>query len=188
MSSARRRPLAVASVAVVTALVLGGCGTSFSAQTNQQYQPGVGANARGDIDAMNTLLVANPDGSATLSTALQNNLKKDQTLSSVTVTTLDDQELEVTAPDEQLPLKPGYLTQVGTSDPAGIFIVDKDAPAGLYVKVTLTFSDSSPITVEAPVVDRTSEYADVVQSPSEAATSDEDAASRTEDTTTGDGQ
>lgn len=193
MSSARRRPLAAASLAVVTALALTGCGTSFDAQTNQQYQPGEGANVKGDVDSMNTLLVTNPDGSATLSAALQNNLDEEQTLSSVTVTTLDDEELEVEAPDEQLPLKPGFLTTLGGSDPAGVFIVPEDAPDGLYVKVTLTFSDSPPVTVEAPVVPRTSEYATVVEAPekdSSSETADEDSTepTSTEDTTTGDGQ
>ncbi|AWB91238.1 hypothetical protein C3E78_02810 [Aeromicrobium chenweiae] len=162
-------------------LGLAGCGTGFGAQTNQQYQPGVGANVRGDVDSMNTLLVANPDGSATLSAALQNNLDEDQDLSSVSVTTLDDKELQVTAPDEQLPLKPGYLTTLGGDDPAGVYVVDKDVPSGIYVKITLSFSDSSPVTIEAPVVDRTTEYASVVEGPDETPAEKESTSKSTSD-------
>src|SRR4051794_15688522 len=77
VSPVRRRRLAAASLAVTTMLSLGACGTGFSAQTNQVYQPAVGADARGDVDALNTLLVANPNGSATVSVGLQNNLTED---------------------------------------------------------------------------------------------------------------
>lgn len=156
-------------------LALGGCGTSFDAQTNQVYQPGVGANGRGDIDALHALVVANADGTATLSAALENNLDEEQSLSSVTVATLGGEELQVTGPDGELPLAPGQLTTLGGLDPAGVFIIDEDAVAGAYVEITFTFSDSAPMTLEAPVVTRTSEFAGVVEAPEDEPATEEPA-------------
>lgn len=142
---------------------MGGCGTGFDAQTNQVYQPAVGANARGDVDVLNTLLVANPDGSATISAGLQNNLDDVERLSSVSVTTFDDEPLTVRSPRIALPLEPGLLTTIGTEDSA-VFLVEEGAEEGAYVKVTFTFADSAPLTIEAPVVARNSEYDDVAAS------------------------
>lgn len=147
-------------------LALGGCGTGFNAQTNQVYQPAVGANARGDVDALNTLLVGNSDGSATLSVDLINNLDKTQQLSSVNVTTLDDKPLEVRSPKILLPLEPNQPTTLGDVKDSIVFVVTKGAEPGYYAKVTFTFTDSGPLTVEAPVVARTSEYDSVAGSAS----------------------
>lgn len=164
MTSVRRRALAAAALTVTAGLTLSACGTSFGAQTNKVYQPAVGANARGEVDVLNTLLVANPDGSATVSAGVVNNADTEQTLSSVEVTTLDDETLKVEdVTKTQLPLKPGVFNLVGSSTDAGGFRVD-DAEPGLYVKVTFTFSDSSPVTIEAPVVARTAEYDNITGS------------------------
>ncbi|MEJ7635943.1 hypothetical protein [Aeromicrobium sp.] len=159
-STVRRRRIAAAALAVTAALTLGGCGTGFDAQTNQRYQAGVGANHHGEMDVLNTLLVANEDGSATFSTSIVNNGNADQTLSSVEVTTLDDQPLEVSSTKTLLPLQADVLSVVGGAADAGGFLVS-DAATGAYVKVTLTFSDAAPVTIEAPVVARTAEYEQV---------------------------
>lgn len=158
--------MAAASLALATMLALGGCGTGFNAQTNQVYQPAVGANARGDVDAMNTLFVGNADGSATLSVDLQNNLKEEQQLSSVSVTTLDDKPLNVRSPKNLLPLEPGVLTSLGDVKDSQVFVVSEGAKPGFYVKVTFTFTESASLTVEAPVVARTAEYDSVAGSAS----------------------
>ncbi len=147
-------------------LALGACGTGFSAQTNQVYQPAVGANARGDVDALNTLLVANSNGTATLSVGLQNNLDEAQQLSSVEVTTLDDKALTVRSPKILLPLEPHELTTLGGVKGSLVFVVTEGADPGKYVKVTFTFTDSGSLTVEAPVVARTAEYDSVAGSAS----------------------
>ena len=158
MSTVRRRRLAATALATTALLALGACGTGFSAQTNQVYQAGVGANHRGDIDVMNTLFVANEDGSATLSAAIVNNTKAEDELSSITVTTLDDKQLPV-GDSEPVKLPAGDLTS------AEGFWITKGATAGDYVKVTLTFSTTAPVTIEAPVVTRTEQYADVASEP-----------------------
>ena len=166
MSTVRRRRLAATALATTALLALGACGTGFSAQTNQVYQAGVGANHRGDLDVLNTLFVANEDGSATLSASIVNNTDAEDELESVDVTTLDGKPLEVRSTEKRLPLKPGILSLVGGASDAGGFWITKGATAGNYVKVTLTFTDAAPITIEAPVVTRTAEYEKVSGAPS----------------------
>lgn len=139
-------------------MVLGACSFGFNAQTNKVYQAGVGANHRGEIDVLNTLLVVNDDKSATLSAALVNNTDSDQSLSSVTVTTLDDKELPVRSTKLLLPLPQGVLTNAGGDSDAGGFRVTRGVTQGDYVKVTLTFTDAADVTIEAPAVARTAEY------------------------------
>ena len=66
MSTVRRRRIAATALATTALLSLGACGTSFNAQTSKVYQAAVGADHRGELDVMNTQLVANDDGSATI--------------------------------------------------------------------------------------------------------------------------
>ena len=163
MSPVRRRGLSAAALAVTAGLTLGACGTSFSAQTNQIYQPAVGANARGDVDSHNTQLVGNADGSATLSAALVNNLDDDQTLTSVEVSNEEGDVLTVRAPKTALPLPSGELIMIGGAATSA-YIVAEGADPGDNVVVTYTFSDSGPLSVTSPVVaraDHAAEYEDV---------------------------
>jgi len=165
VSTVRRRRLAATALATTALLALGACGTGFSAQTNQVYQAGTGANHRGEMDVLNTLLVSNDDGSATLSAGIVNNSKDVQELTGVTATTLDDKPLEVSSTDKYVSLPVDSLTTIGGVADAGGFAILKGATAGAYVKVTLTFGDAAPVTIEAPVVARTAEYESVGGAP-----------------------
>ncbi|MBC7631088.1 hypothetical protein [Aeromicrobium sp.] len=158
MSSSRRRRLSAATTAVATVLALGACSRGFDAQTNQIYQPGVGANHRGEIDVLNTLFVSNANTTATLSASIVNNTGSSQTLSSVTVSTLNDEPLKVRAAKSPLQLPQDRQATAGGASDAGGFVVTGGAIAGQYVKVTLMFSDAGPVTIKAPVVARTPEY------------------------------
>jgi hypothetical protein len=161
VSTVRRRTLAATALAASATLILGGCGTGFGAQTNQVYQAAVGADHRGEIDVLNTLLVANDDKSATLSAGLINNTDTEQSVSAVTATTMDGAKLQVSSLKTLLSLPANRFSPVGGATDAGGFrIVDSPTP-GTYVRVTLTFTDSAPVTVEAPIVARTAEYDDV---------------------------
>ncbi len=155
MSSVRRR--LAATFAATALLALSACG--FDAQTNQQYQAAVGANSHGDVDVLNAMLVANDDGSATVSAALVNKTDDEQRLASVTVTTLAGEELVVRSPKlPPLPLPADVLTNLGSAGDTISYSVTQGAKAGFYVKVTFTFSGTSPVTIEAPVVARTAAY------------------------------
>ena len=165
MSTVRRRRLAATALATTALLALGACGTSFNAQTSKVYQAAVGADHRGELDVMNTQLVANDDGSATLSASIVNNTKTEQKLESVTATTLGGEELTVIKRGESLALPSDVGTIVGAvASPSGFWIT-KGADAGHYVRLTLTFTDAAPVTIEAPVVSRTSEYDEVATAP-----------------------
>lgn len=153
MSSLRRRRLSAAALAVTAGLTLSACGTGFDAQTNQVYQPAVGANERGEVEAHNAQLVGNSDGSATLSVAVVNTLDEEQTLLSVEVSDAEGETLTVTAPKAPLPLPGGALTTLGSAE-EGVYVVTEGAEPGDYVTVTLTFSESGPLTIETPVVAR----------------------------------
>lgn len=154
MSSVRRRRLTAVSLTVVAGLTLTACGTSFDAQTNQVYQPAVGANERGEVESHNTLLVANRDGSATLSAGVTSTLDADQTLTKVTVTDEAGETLSVQAPKSALTLPAGALVTLGGVTTDSVFVVTSGADPGAYVRITYTFSDSSPLEVRAPVVAR----------------------------------
>ena len=135
-------------------LALSACGTSFGAQTNQVYQPAVGANERGEVESHNTLLVANRDGSATLSAGVLNTLADAQPLTGVEVTAESGDNLTVTSPDTQLELPSKKLVTLGGVVDGSVFIVTEGAEPGAYVNITYTFGDSGPLTVRAPVVSR----------------------------------
>lgn len=173
VSTVRRRRSAAAALATVAALTLTGCGTGFNAQTNQVYQPGVGANHRGEIDVLGTVLVANDDGSATLSAGVINKTDTKQTLESVTATTLADRPLEMQSGAAVLPI--GVLSTLGSGSDTGTYLISGGAPAGSYVRLTLKFSDAGPVSIEAPVVARTGEYADIAEGSSDATQPAEDA-------------
>lgn len=164
MTSVRRRRLSAATLVAIAGLTLSACGTGFDAQTNQVYQPAVGANARGDVESHNTQLVENGDGSATLSAAVVNTLEDDQTLTGVEVANEDGESLTVRAPKIALPLASGQLVTLGGVDTEGVYVVTEGAEPGDYVTITLSFSDSAPLEIQAPVVaraDHAGEYDDV---------------------------
>lgn len=154
MSSVRRR--LAATIAASTLLALSACG--FEAQTNQQYQAAVGANTHGDVDVLNAVVVANDDGSGTISTGFVNNTDAEQSLSSVSATTMSGEELPVRGLRLLLPLPKDQLASLGLSSDSGGFRITEGVEAGYYVKLTFSFTDSAPVTIEAPVVTRTAEY------------------------------
>ena len=165
MSTVRRRRLAATALATTALLALGGCGTGFSAQTNQVYQAGVGANHRGEIDVLNTLFVANEDGSATLSAAIVNNTRG---RADAVVRHGHDPRRQGSSrsqPKLRCPLPRACSPRSAARHDAGGFLISKGATAGDYVKVTLTFEHAAPVTIEAPVVTRTAEYAEVASAP-----------------------
>jgi hypothetical protein len=156
-----RRPITLAAAVAAAALALGGCSdTNFGAQTNQQYQPAVGANHRGDVNVLNTLLVANGNGSATVSAGVVNTTDDTDAITGITATTLGGDQLRVTGPESDVAIDPETNVALGRTGEEAVFVV-ADAPVGQYVRLTVTFETAQPATIEAPVVTRTEAYADV---------------------------
>ena len=164
MTSARSSWLrtAAATLIAVTALALAGCGgTGDNAQTNQQYQAGVGANLRtGEVQLYNALAVDNADGTATLSTVVVNTTGKTQKLDSASATTTSGGEpVEV----NMAPAIIGPRDSFNTGPAATVVFTGGTVESGDYITLTMTFDRAGDVTIEAPVVDRTEMYADVAR-------------------------
>lgn len=157
-----RRRTTVSAVAAAAVLGLSACGTSFNAQTNQQYQAAEGANQRGEVDAMNTVLVADEDGTGVLAAGLVNKTDSAQKLTRVTITTSDGKQLTVDAPAEAVTIAPGKIVSLGQTE-ADAFSVPDGAAAGRYVTVTFSFSHARDTEVDAPSAARSDTYENIVK-------------------------
>ena len=156
-----RRPIVAAAAAATATLVLSGCSdTNFSAQTNQQYQAAVGANVTGEVDVLNTLLVANPDGSATISAGLVNHEDDEDAVTGVSAQTLSGSNLPVTVVEDGVTLPFDRLAPLGREGEPGIYTVS-GAPIGQYVRIVVSFENAPESTIEAPVVVRSEIYDEI---------------------------
>ncbi|MEO6470395.1 MAG: hypothetical protein ABIR57_01100 [Aeromicrobium sp.] len=160
MNSVRLRRTSAAAVAVTAVLTLGGCGTGFSAQTNQQYDAGVGSNERGrHVQVLNALFVDNGDKTATFSASVLNRDAQTHILTGVEVTAENGAALTATfATPRELKTDTPYVP--GTE---GDIILTGPIPAGGFVKITLNFDNAAPVTINSPVVARTPMYASVAK-------------------------
>jgi hypothetical protein len=146
-------------VVAAAALGLGGCaGTGVDAQTNAQYQAGVGANVRsGEIQLFNALAVDNGDGTATFSAAILNTGDSAAKLAGAAAKTSDGTKVDVTtAPAIVDAGKPFNIGKAGA-----VVLQGKGVEAGDYVTVKLAFNGGRSATVDAPVVARSAIYDDV---------------------------
>jgi copper(I)-binding protein len=147
-----------AAVAVVLVPALAGCSTNFSAQTDQVYNPSVGSNARGgEVEALGVTVVSGSAGTGTLSATLVSNSDKPESLSAVTIggasATINGSGVTV-QPRGNLNLSTDGNVRVTGGDTSTIV-------AGKWVDVQLTFTGLPPVTVKAPVVRPTGDYASV---------------------------
>jgi hypothetical protein len=155
------RRCVVAGAGLLAAGTLAGCGTGTDAQTNEIYNPAVGVNARSaDVNVLNLLVVADPDGSGTVSTALVNQSTEPDQLTAVTASN-EGQELTVDAQGLPLDLEAGRLTTLETASP--VFV--QDVAPGYFLTLSLTFANSEPVQIDVPVVERTDMYASVPTAP-----------------------
>ena len=164
MTSARSPRLrsAAAPLLAATLIALAGCsGTGMDAQTNQQYQPGVGANLRtGQVQLYNALVVDNGDNTATLSTVIVNTSEGTQKLDAASATTSDGTSVESQIGPALI--GPGDSFNTG---PEATVAFQGDMTAGDYVTITLAFDRAGDVTIDAPVVTRSKMYADVAENP-----------------------
>lgn len=169
----RHRRTLVATAVVAAVLSTGACGTSFNAQTNQQYQAAVGADDReADIQVLNALLVVSTNGAATLSATLVNKTDSDQRLTSATLVDGEGNELELVSTDsEDLEIVPGQARTLGQTEeaarqsPSKVYTTSGIDLIGLYYTLTLTFNGADDVEIRIPSVTRTSVYADVALPP-----------------------
>ena len=166
MTSARslRPRVAAATLFAATAVALAGCtGTGVDAQTNQQYQAGVGANLRtGQVQLYNTLAVDNGDGTATLSTVIVNTTDETQKLDTTSATAMGSGEQIAV---EAAPAIIGPGDSFNTGPAATVVLTGGIVEAGDYITLTLAFDKAGEVTIEAPVVTRTTMYSEVAKEP-----------------------
>lgn len=161
-----RLSLGLGFAAAAAAFGVVGCGSNFDAQSQQPYQPAVGVSDRsGQIFAINSLVVTDGQGNGTVVSALINETDAEDTLQSVTAA--DDLGHGLKAqplPDGGIPLPPRQAVQLATDGSARLN--SGDLEAGRFVSLTFTFASAAPVTVDVPVVNKTSSYADVPVGPS----------------------
>lgn len=167
MPTVRTRRLTAATMILAASLGLSACGTGGGAATNQQYQPGIGANLRtGDVQLYNALLVAGSDDTVAFSAGLLNTSDTAQTLESVTIAPLNGSGSVTAEPSTAVELAPRQLFTVGSAgELAGID--GAVLPVGRYADVTLTFSGAGQVEISVPIVARNASYADVAETPSD---------------------
>lgn len=161
--SLARAPRRLSAVAAVVALSLAGCaGTSDDAQTNAQYQAGVGANVRtGSIQLYNALAVDNGDGTATFSAAILNRDNTSAKLTGASAKASDGSKVEVTT----APAIVGAGEVFNTGKAGAVLLSGKKLTSGEYVTVSLKFNRGRKVKVDAPVVARNAIYDDVATGP-----------------------
>jgi hypothetical protein len=151
-----RRTLAAIVLAASAPFALSACGTSFGAQTNQQYQAGIGANLRsGPLGVYNGLFVDNGNGTMTFSGGLLADER--QTIESVSI---DGAAKRL---GRAITVAPNELLTLGTT--GEIVVKTADIEAGDYVTISFTASPAGDVSIEVPVVERTETYADVAKRP-----------------------
>ncbi|HLR85452.1 MAG TPA: hypothetical protein VK059_10920 [Nocardioidaceae bacterium] len=163
----RRSAAALAGVACL--LAMSACGTNFGAQTNQVYQPASGADAYTDeLKLLNVLAVDNADDTATLSATLVNRTGTDDSVTAVSGTDGEGNDIDVQLVD---PVEIPAHGRVKTGEEAQIVVSSDDLTAGYYVNLDFTFENSSPTKVDVPIVTRNEEgvyadaYTDIAEAP-----------------------
>jgi copper(I)-binding protein len=153
----RRR---LASVVLVLAVpALSSCAVSFGAQTDQVYNPSTGVDDRsGAVDVLNALVVSGTTGSgAVIATLVNNDQQRPDELRGVAGSG-SDASLKVT-PGGATTIPAGGLLNLATD--GRIAIRGARVAPGNFVTITFTFARAQAITVQAPVVANSSEYAGV---------------------------
>jgi hypothetical protein len=155
----KRRLSIAAAMVVVAAPALSACG--FALQTDQVYNPAEGVDNRsGQVDILNALIVADKDRTGTVIAGLANNNQ-----------TRADQLVDVSAasPDRGVTVSMGSVRPkipaagyVQLADlPSAIAAKGTEVEAGRFVTLRFTFQNAESVTMDVPVVLRTSEYAGV---------------------------
>lgn len=153
------RAAAPALVGVLLAApFLAACSVNFDAPTDKVYTPSRGVNDRsGAVDVLGVVVVSPSDGTGTVVATLVNNDKvNDDTLVDVAV---DGQTAQFSPAAQNADIPAGG--RINLADGAGVTGSGDGIAAGKFVDVTFAFESAQQITVHAPVVPNTGDYADI---------------------------
>ncbi len=153
-----RRRLALASLPLaVTALT--SCAVNFGAQTDQPYNPSTGVDDRsGEVDVLNALVVSGGAGSGAVIATLVNNDQVHADALRRVAGAGADASVKVT-PGGATAIPHGGLLNLAKS--GRITVTGSQVVPGGVVTLTFSFARAQAITVDAPVVANSSEYAGV---------------------------
>ena len=151
-----------ATLALSALLLITGCGAGPDAQTRltSKLTDGVEANI-GDLRMVNTLLVAQPDGSAVLVGTVVNNGTKSDRISSITTGGFEA-TLTPFAPALNIG---GKAVFSGDSANAIAVFPDLNAKIGDHVLVEFTFSSAGKLKANLLVREKSAEFATVSGAP-----------------------
>ena len=151
-----------ATLALSALLLITGCGAGPDAQTRltSKLTDGVEANI-GDLRMVNTLLVAQPDGSAVLVGTVINNGNKSDRIRSITTGGFDA-TLTPFAPARNIG---GKAVFSGDSANAIAVFTDLNAKIGDHVLVEFTFSGAGKLKANLLVREKSAEFANVSGAP-----------------------
>ncbi|MCL3838535.1 hypothetical protein [Aeromicrobium duanguangcaii] len=156
-----RRTIATVALALTAPFALSACGTSFGAQTNQQYQASEGSDLRtGPVHVYNGLLVDNGDGTATFSGGLL--ATEEQTIEAVS---LEGDAKKLPRP---ITVKPNQLLTLGAE--GEIVVKLFEVTAGDYVTISFAATPGGDASIDVPIVARDSMYDSVAKRPKPGAT------------------
>ena len=163
-----RRTIAAIALTVAAPFALSACGTSFNAQTNQQYQAGVGSNLRtGPIQVYNGLFVSNDDSDEMPSATFSGGLLSAEPQKIIQVSVAADGATVTAEPSVPVNLEANKLKTLGA---AGEFVISMESLVpGAVVTVTFESASGDVASLEVPVVERTEMYADVATKPAKSA-------------------
>ncbi len=148
------RRLAAAAM-ILAAPALSSCHTSFGAQTDQVYTPGVGVNDRsGMVDVLHALVVTDGFGGNRVIAGLAN---KHQTEADELIDVSSTEEgVLVDLMDGETEIPPAGFLQL--ADAAFVGIAGDGVKLGGFVEVTFTFRNAEPVTLNMPVVANVAEF------------------------------
>lgn len=150
--------------------LLAACGTNFGAQTDKVYTPADGVSNRdGMVDVLNALIVSETPGSGRLIGGLVNNdTSTDDQLTGVAGAG-NSQGLTVSLAGGDTTIPAGGLLQLADDDAANVQIQGDPSElyAGAFARVTFSFANADPVTVNVPVLAPGENYTHVQLTPSE---------------------
>jgi len=151
-----------ATLAILSLVLVTGCGAGPDAQTRltSKLTDGVEANI-GDLRMVNTLLVAQPDGSAVLVGTVVNHGNKNDRISSITTGGFEA-TLTPFAPALNIG---GKAVFSGDSANAIAVFTDLNAKIGDHVLVEFTFSGAGKLKANLLVREKSAEFANVSGAP-----------------------
>ena len=156
-TSPRRRPVLrralAASALVVAAPLVASCG--FDVQTDAVYQPAEGANARAEgTDVLGAVVVSDTKGTGRVVATLVNKRNSSDELTGVS-----GSKVKISGPESlEVPSNAVGFTNLADAKFTPIVATGSTIDAGGYVTLRFTFTKSSPVTVDAPVVDTQGTY------------------------------